>query len=127
MYYEMPLAHPFARHQLRTRRGIGGSLPSYKRDESAFKQASAWKLSTVRQDSSGEHPHLVVEDARLSRLCGLDEVRVEDLENVAADLCELGLNLLAVLLDVGKRIGSAFALCGRVMSQGRFAPSDTNA
>lgn len=43
--------------------------------------------------------HLVVEDLGLARLGGLDEVLIENLEDIVADLSELGLDLLAVLLD----------------------------
>jgi hypothetical protein len=44
--------------------------------------------------------HLVVEDLGLARLSGRNQVLVENLKNVLADLGELVLNLLAVLLDV---------------------------
>lgn len=43
--------------------------------------------------------HLVVEDLGLAALSGLDEVLVQNLEDVIADLRQLGLDLLAVLLD----------------------------
>lgn len=43
--------------------------------------------------------HLVVEDLRLTALGGLDEVLVQNLEDIVADLGKLGLDLLAVLLD----------------------------
>ena len=43
--------------------------------------------------------HLVVEDLRLAALGGLDEVLIENLEDVIADLGKLGLDLLAVLLN----------------------------
>lgn len=43
--------------------------------------------------------HLVVEDLRLAALSRGDEVAVKALEDVLADLGELGLDLLAVLLD----------------------------
>ena len=43
--------------------------------------------------------HLVVEDLGLARSSGGNEVLVEDIENVVADLGQLGLDLLAVLLD----------------------------
>lgn len=41
----------------------------------------------------------MIEDLRLARLSRWDEVLVEDLKDVLADLRELGLDLLAVLLD----------------------------
>ncbi len=41
----------------------------------------------------------MVEDLRLSRLGGRDKVLVQDTEDVFADLGELALDLLAVLLD----------------------------
>lgn len=46
-----------------------------------------------------ESLHLVVEDLGLARLGRRDEVGIEDIENVVADLGKLGLDLLAVLLD----------------------------
>jgi len=45
--------------------------------------------------------HLVVEDLGLASGGRLDEVLVEELEDVDADVAELLLNLLAVLLDTG--------------------------
>lgn len=45
--------------------------------------------------------HLVVKDLGLAGLGGLDEVLVQDLQDVVADLGKLGLDLLAVLLDQG--------------------------
>jgi hypothetical protein len=45
--------------------------------------------------------HLVVEDLGLASLGGGDQVLVENLENVLADLGQLSLNLLAVFLDQG--------------------------
>lgn len=46
-----------------------------------------------------EYAHLVVEDLRLAGLSRRDQVLVEHAEDVLADLGELGLDLLAVLLD----------------------------
>lgn len=43
--------------------------------------------------------HLVVENLRLSALCRRNQVLIENLEDVFADLGELGLDLLAVFLD----------------------------
>jgi len=43
--------------------------------------------------------HLVVEDFRLSALCGRNEMLVKDLEDIFADLGKFRLNLLAILLD----------------------------
>lgn len=43
--------------------------------------------------------HLVVEDLGLAGLGGLDQVVVENLEDIVADLGKLGLDLLAVLLN----------------------------
>lgn len=51
------------------------------------------------QQRMASHPHLMVEDLALARLGRLDEVFVEHIENILADLGELGLDLLAVLLD----------------------------
>lgn len=41
----------------------------------------------------------MVEDLRLARLGGWDEVLVQDIEDIVANLGELGLDLLSVLLD----------------------------
>lgn len=43
----------------------------------------------------------MVENLGLARLSGRDQVLVEDLEDVLADLGKLGLDLLSVLLDEG--------------------------
>ena len=45
--------------------------------------------------------HLVIEDLGLARLGRGDQVLIKNLENIVADLGELVLNLLAVLLDEG--------------------------
>ena len=54
--------------------------------------------------------HLVVEDLGLSGLGGWDQVLVKDIKDVLADLGELGLDLLAVLLDQGNLAGVALGL-----------------
>jgi hypothetical protein len=43
--------------------------------------------------------HLVVENLGLATLGRWDQVFVQNLEDILANLCELGLDLLAVLLD----------------------------
>lgn len=43
--------------------------------------------------------HLVVEHLRLARLSGRDKVLVQDVQDVIADLGQLCLDLLSVLLD----------------------------
>ena len=43
--------------------------------------------------------HLVVEDLGLAALGGLDEVLIQNLEDIVADLGKLSLDLLTVLLD----------------------------
>ena len=48
---------------------------------------------------SGNYSHLVVEHLRLARLGRRDQVLVKDAEDVLANLGELSLDLLAVLLD----------------------------
>lgn len=48
---------------------------------------------------SGLYAHLVVEDLGLARLGLGNEGVVEDVENILADLLELGLNLLSVVTD----------------------------
>lgn len=45
--------------------------------------------------------HLVVKDLGLARLGLGDERLVEDIEDILADLLQLGLNLLAVVADDG--------------------------
>lgn len=54
----------------------------------------------------------MVEDLGLARLGRGDEVRVKDIKNVVADLSELGLNLLSVLLDKAdlRRVALRFLL-----------------
>ena len=54
--------------------------------------------------------HLVVEDLGLARLGRGDEVLVEDLEDVLADIGQLVLDLLAVVLDQGDLAGVALGL-----------------
>lgn len=56
--------------------------------------------------------HLVVEYARFAGLCGLNEMLIENLENVPADVGELFLDLLTVLFNMGKCGRIAFALQG---------------
>ena len=46
-----------------------------------------------------EHVHLMVENLRLARLGLRDEGFVQHIENVLADLLELGLDLLSVIAD----------------------------
>lgn len=57
---------------------------------------NSWRI-----DVMGFRLHLVVENLGLARLGRGDKVLVKDLEDVIADLGELGLNLLSVLLDEG--------------------------
>jgi hypothetical protein len=49
--------------------------------------------------SSCENPHLVVEDLRLASLGLGDQGLIQDVEDVLADLLELGLDLLTVITD----------------------------
>jgi hypothetical protein len=58
----------------------------------------------------GGDSHLVVEDLGLAGSGRGDEVLVEDLEDILADLGELGLDLLPVRLDHGDLSLVAFAL-----------------
>jgi len=48
---------------------------------------------------AGFDQHLVVEDFRLSTLGRRNQVLVENIEDIFADLGKFGLNLLTVLLD----------------------------
>lgn len=68
--------------------------------------------------------HLVVEDLGLARLGGLDEVLVQDVQDVVADLGELGLDLLAVLLDQGNLALVALGLL-LLLDRGNNAPRGT--
>ena len=54
--------------------------------------------------------HLVIEDLALARGSAGNEVHVEDLQNVLADLGQLGLDLVAVVLDHAHLPFVAFAL-----------------
>ena len=76
---------------------LGGSLVGLQREVGSTLAAVAnGELSEVTVVVT---LHLVVEDLGLARLSGLDEVLIENLEDVIADLGKLGLDLLAVLLD----------------------------
>ena len=68
--------------------------------------------------------HLVVEDFGLAALSGWDEVLVENLEDVLTDLSELGLDLLAVLLDKGDLLLVALGLL-LLLDRGDDAPRRT--
>ena len=52
----------------------------------------------------------MVEDLGLSRFGLWDQGLVEDIENILADLLELGLNLLAVITDGSNVLVGAFRL-----------------
>lgn len=68
--------------------------------------------------------HLVVEDLGLAALGGLDEVLVQNLEDVVTDLGQLGLNLLAVLLDQSDLRLVAFGLL-LLLDRGDNSPRST--
>ena len=72
--------------------------------------------------------HLVVEDLGLAALSRGDQVAIEALENVLADLGQLGLDLLAVLLDKTNlglvALGLLLLLDGGDDSPGRAASTD---
>lgn len=68
--------------------------------------------------------HLVVEDLGLAGLSGLDEVVVQDLQDVVADLGQLSLDLLAVLLDQGNLALVALGLL-LLLDRGNNAPRGT--
>ena len=68
--------------------------------------------------------HLVVEDLRLAALGRGDKVLLENLKNVLADLAELGLDLLTVLLDKGDLGLVALALL-LLLDGGDDAPRST--
>lgn len=68
--------------------------------------------------------HLVVEDLGLARLGRGNEVRVQNAENVLADLGELALNLLAVLLDEANLGGVALGLL-LLLNRGDDSPRRT--
>ena len=75
-----------------------------------------------------ENVHLVVEDLGLAALGRGDQVLVENLEDVITDLGELGLDLLAVLLDEGDlrliALGLLFLLDRGDDSPGRATSTD---
>ena len=48
---------------------------------------------------AAKYAHLMVEDLALAGLCLGNEALVEHIENILADLLELGLDLLAVVTD----------------------------
>ena len=67
-------------------------------------------ISTYSLDLGLEDVHLVVENLGLSGLSRWDQVLVKNIEDILADLGELGLNLLAVLLDESNLAGVALGL-----------------
>lgn len=68
--------------------------------------------------------HLVIEDLRLATLGRRNEVLVQNLENVFADLRQFGLDLLAVLLDQGHLLLVALRLL-LLLDAGHDAPGST--
>ena len=68
--------------------------------------------------------HLVVEDLGLAGLGRGNQVLVKDLENIIADLGELGLDLLSVLLDKGdlRRVALGLLL---LLDRGDYSPRRT--
>jgi hypothetical protein len=72
---------------MRTQQGNGGSHPSYV------------GISIAQYRTGSDNAHLVVEDLGLARLGLGNEGVVKDVEDILADLLELGLDLLAVVAD----------------------------
>ena len=68
--------------------------------------------------------HLVVKDLGLSRLSRGNKVLVENIEDVVADLGELVLDLLAVLLDEGDLGRVALGLL-LLLNRGHYPPRGT--
>ena len=73
---------------------------------------------------ASRYAHLVVEDLGLAGLGRGNQVRVEDVEDVVADLGELGLDLLAVLLDESdlRRVALRLLL---LLDRGDYSPRGT--
>lgn len=76
--------------------------------------AEDWKMSA----------HLVVEDLGLARLGGRNQVLVENLEDILADLGKLGLDLLAVLLDESD-LGRVALRLLLLLNRGDYSPRGT--
>lgn len=76
----------------------------------------------------GRNAHLVVEDLGLAALGRGDQVLVENLEDIIADLGQLSLDLLTVLLDEGDlglvALGLFFLFDGSDDSPGRTTGTD---
>ena len=104
---------PCASRQKRTRRGNGGSHPSCV----AVSLAKGWV--------SGLNAHLVVENLGLARLGLGNEGLVEDVQNILADLLELGLDLLAVVADGANVLLRALGLL-LLLDRGDDAPRGTS-
>lgn len=79
-------------------------------------------------NSVGRNTHLVVEDLGLAALGRGDQVLVENLEDIIADLGQLSLDLLTVLLDEGDlglvALGLFFLFDGGDDSPGRTTGTD---
>ena len=104
---------PYASHRKRTRRGNGGSHPSY----AVVSLAMRWE---TRLDA-----HLVVKDLGLARLGLGDEALVKDVQNILADLLKLGLNLLTVVADSANVLLRALGLL-LLLDRGDDAPRGTS-
>jgi hypothetical protein len=78
----------------------------------------------TRIGDCGHNSHLVVEDLGLAALGRGDEVLLEDLKDVLADLAKLGLDLLTVLLDQADLRLVALALL-LLLDGGNDAPGGT--
>jgi hypothetical protein len=100
---------PCASHRKRIQQGNGGSLPSCS------------IVSPVCGRCSGLYAHLVVEDLGLAGFGLGDEGVVQDIEDILADLLELGLDLLAVFTDGSNVLLGALGLL-LLLDRGNDAP-----
>ena len=98
-----PMPHRQTPYECRppgTQTGSGGSHPSCN-------AVRPVKGAQLRADI-----HLVVEHLGFAGISGGDEVGIQDGEDILADLGELALNLLAVLLDEANAIGTTYLRAG---------------
>lgn len=97
---------------MQTPRGIGDNHLSYGKEQH-FE-----RVRTLRRDiQASRNVHLVVEYLALSSNSRWNQMLVQNLQNIVADVCEFGLDLIAIgldLLDLGSvALGLLFLLNGR--------------
>ena len=88
------------------------------------RKKSRWRAAAEERHDSSENVHLVVEDLGLAGGSVGDKALVQDVKDILADLLELGLDLVAVLLDGGDVLVGALGLL-LLLDGGNDAPRGT--